>query len=165
MNDLCISTILPEDARNVQRLLREHWGDVNIVSRGKIVDASTLPGFLCRDLKGNITGLITLNLKDGECEVVTLDAFKRGAGIGKALLRKAWEFSQLQNAQRLWLITTNDNTNAIQFYERMGMKIVAVHRGAISESRRLKPSIPLVGDNGIPIEDEIELELKQRNFD
>jgi hypothetical protein len=29
----------------------------------------------------------------------------------------------------------------------------------VDEARRLKPSIPLVGDHGIPVHDELELEL------
>jgi hypothetical protein len=37
---------------------------------------------------------------------------------------------------------------------------VAVHRGAITEARRLKPEIPLLGIDDIPIRDEIELQMK-----
>jgi RimJ/RimL family protein N-acetyltransferase len=60
---------------------------------------------------------------------------------------------------RLWLITTNDNEPTIGFYKRWGMHLVAVHRGAIADSRKLKPEISLVGVGGRPIEDEIEFEL------
>jgi hypothetical protein len=61
---------------------------------------------------------------------------------------------------RLWLITSNDNLNAIRFYQRRGMRLTAVHRGAIDEARQIKPSIPLIGEHGIPIHDELELELR-----
>jgi len=37
---------------------------------------------------------------------------------------------------------------------------VAVRRGAVTEARKRKPGIPLIGDNEIPIRDEIELELR-----
>jgi ribosomal protein S18 acetylase RimI-like enzyme len=60
--------------------------------------------------------------------------------------------------RRLWLVTTNDNTAALRFYQKRGFVIAGVHRNAIVEARRLKPEIPLVGRNGIAIRDEIELE-------
>jgi len=61
--------------------------------------------------------------------------------------------------KRLWLITTNDNTLAFRFYQKYGFALVAVHRNAIEKSRRLKPEIPLIGNAGIPLRDEIELEM------
>ena len=36
--------------------------------------------------------------------------------------------------------------------------MVAVYPDAVENSRQLKPEIPLVGNDGIPIRDEIELE-------
>jgi hypothetical protein len=41
----------------------------------------------------------------------------------------------------------------------MGMRLAAVHCGAVQQSRLLKPEIPLTGLNGVPIEDEIEFEM------
>ena len=61
--------------------------------------------------------------------------------------------------RRLWLITTNDNTSALRFYQRRGWDLVTVHRDAVDESRRLKPQIPQTGDDDIPIKHELELEL------
>jgi hypothetical protein len=57
------------------------------------------------------------------------------------------------------LITTNDNLNALRFYQKRGLALVAVHRNALEESRRIKPEIPLIGSDGIPLRDEIELEI------
>lgn len=59
---------------------------------------------------------------------------------------------------RIWLITTNDNLNALGFYQKRGFRIKAVYPGAVDEARRIKPEIPLAASNGIPIRDEIELE-------
>ena len=59
-----------------------------------------------------------------------------------------------------WLITTNDNLDALRFYQRRGFRITAIHAGAVDDSRaRLKPEIPEAGDHGIPLRDELELEL------
>ena len=61
--------------------------------------------------------------------------------------------------RRLWLITTNDNLPALRFYQRRGFVLAALHRDAIAASRRLKPQIPLLGLDNIPIRDELELEM------
>ena len=61
---------------------------------------------------------------------------------------------------RLWLVTTNDNGPAIQFYRNRGMRLAAVHHGAVDAARRdLKPEIPLHGVGGVPIHDEVEFEI------
>ena len=72
--------------------------------------------------------------------------------------RRAWP-TCAAGCRRLWLITTNDNLAALRFYQRRGFELVAVHRRAVAAARRLKPEIPLVGAHGIPIRDEIELEM------
>jgi ribosomal protein S18 acetylase RimI-like enzyme len=61
--------------------------------------------------------------------------------------------------RRVWLITTNDNLTALAFYQKRGFVLTALHPNAIAESRKLKPEIPLVAENSIPIRDELELEL------
>ena len=66
--------------------------------------------------------------------------------------------------RRLWLITTNDNLNALRFYQKRGFALVAVHRNALEISRKFKPEIPLIGADGIPLRDEIELEMILSNY-
>lgn len=61
---------------------------------------------------------------------------------------------------RLWLITTNDNMEALRFYQKRGFILSALYPNALEESRKLKPEIPEVGLEGIPLRDEIELEFK-----
>lgn len=104
-------------------------------------------------------GLLTYELAGGACEVVTIDALWPRSGIGTALLNRASELARDAGATRVWLITTNDNLNAINFYERRGFRLIAVHRGAVDQARLLKASIPLVAENGIELHDELELEL------
>jgi GNAT superfamily N-acetyltransferase len=107
-----------------------------------------------------IVGLATFRLEGDECELVSLDALAQWRGIGSALLAAVAEEATARGSRRLWLITTNDNIDAIRFYLRRGLRLVAVHLAAIDEARKLKPSIPLVGENGIPIHDELEFELR-----
>ena len=51
------------------------------------------------------------------------------------------------------------NLNALQFYQKRGFDIVKLHINAVKQSRKIKPEIPLIGFNGIPIRHEIELEM------
>jgi hypothetical protein len=105
-------------------------------------------------------GLATFRFADGDCELVTLDSLREGQGIGSALLTAVGHEAARRGCDRMWLITSNDNVNAIGFYQRRGMRLVAVHRGAVDDARRIKPSTPLIGERGIPIHDELEYELE-----
>ena len=136
----------------------EHWGGEEMISRGNIYRPEQLQGFVVEDDEEWI-GLLTFCIRDGECEVTSLDSLREGHGIGSMLIDKAIEEARTQGCKRLFLITTNDNLNALGFYQKRGFEIVAIYRGAIHESRKLKPSIPLIGYNNIPLRDEIELEI------
>ena len=61
----------------------------------------------------------------------------------------------------VWLTTTNDNLDAIRFYQRRGFRIVGVRPGAVDRARvTLKPEIPEVGMYGIRMSDELDLALE-----
>jgi len=120
--------------------------------------ADDLPGFIAM-FRGEPSALLTYCAMNDELEVVSLHAAIPGRGLGSRLLAAARDRARDLRCRRLWLITTNDNEPAITFYSRWGMHLVAVHRGAIVESRKLKPEISRFGLGGRPIEDEIEFEL------
>ena len=149
------------DRGSIERLLTRSWGSTIIVTRGKVHDASRLPALLA--VQGDdIVGLATFWVAGDECELMSLDALRKGRGIGSALLAGVANEARRSGCRRLWLITTNDNVDAIRFYQRQGLRLVAIHPGAVDDARRLKPSIPLVGQHGIPIRDELEFELELR---
>ena len=130
-----------------------------MITRGNVYRPEQLEGFVVEGGDGWI-GLLTFVIKDRECEITSLDSVREGRGIGSRLIDQAVEESRARGCNRLFLITTNDNLNALGFYQKRGFEIVAVYRGAVNESRRIKPGIPLVGYNNIPLRDEIELEIK-----
>jgi len=105
-------------------------------------------------------GLLTYRIADGECEIVTLDAIVQGSGVGSLLIDAVRALARQRGCKRVWLITTNDNAAAQRFYENRGFRTAAVHSNALTESRKLKPEIPELGIDGIPIRDEIEMELR-----
>lgn len=145
---------------HITAALTEAWGATTIVSGGQSHDASTLPAFVAVTPAGELAGLITFEVRGGECEVVSLNSFREGAGVGGSLLAAVAEHAAEGGCERVWLVTTNDNIAAIRFYQRRGMRLVNVHRGAADRARELKPSIPLVGEHGIAIHDELEFELR-----
>ncbi len=153
-----IRPLTGDDHDWVARLLTRRWGSPQVVSRGRLHQADRLPGF-CAVQAGTPRGLITYHITGGECEIVTLDSVQEGEGIGTALIEAVEAAARQARCRRLWLITTNDNLNALRFYQKRGFVLAALHRDALTASRRLKPQIPLVGQHGIPLRDELELEL------
>lgn len=147
-----------EDREWVGDVLRERWGSPLIITRGESHQADQLPGFIAED-RGTPIGLVTYRLEGDACEIVSLDSLLEGRGVGTALVAAVIEASTEHGCKRLWLITTNDNTAALRFCQKLGFRLVAVHRDAVDTSRKLKPEIPSIGMDGIPIQDEIELEM------
>jgi ribosomal protein S18 acetylase RimI-like enzyme len=147
---------LDESGREwVCQLLQKHWGATVVVSRGRLHHADQLPGFLAVR-NGVPVGLLTLRIDGDQLEVVTLNSLEERQGIGTALLHAAQETARAAHCRRLWLITTNDNIAAMEFYKRRGLAVAAIYRDAIAVSRQLKPQIPERGIDGVPIRDEIE---------
>jgi hypothetical protein len=91
--------------------------------------------------------------------LVTLNNVTGERGVGVALLDAMMKLGREKGSGLLRVIVTNDNLNALGFYQRRGFRMIAVHPGAIDTIRALLPGIPSMGANGIPIRDEIELEI------
>jgi N-acetylglutamate synthase-like GNAT family acetyltransferase len=147
-----------EDKDWLTSLLTEHWGSVKMVTRGKIHKADELPGFIAVQ-EGKPAGLLTYQINGKECEITSMNSLVENKGIGSALIDAVKSAAATAGCKRLWLITTNDNTKALRFWQKRGFSLVAIYRNAVEQSRRLKPEIPLMGNDGIPIRDEIELEM------
>jgi GNAT superfamily N-acetyltransferase len=135
------------------------WGSDILVSRGKTYKAEDLDGILVYE-NGRIVGLGLYYIKNYECEMVLLETFVQNKGIGTKIIEKIKEIAKINNCKRIWLITSNDNITALKFYQKRGFYIANIYKNAMEESRRIKPSIPKIAENGIEIRDEIEFEIK-----
>jgi GNAT superfamily N-acetyltransferase len=140
-------------------LIGERWGADTVAAHGRLYRPADLPGFVALEGDEPI-GLLTYRVEGDACEIVTIDSLVEGRGAGTALLAAVADGARRAGCRRLWLITTNDNLPALRFYEKRGFSLAAVHRGAVAESRKLKPEIPLLGLGGVPIRDELELEFE-----
>ncbi|AQZ70897.1 hypothetical protein BKM31_35380 [[Actinomadura] parvosata subsp. kistnae] len=156
---ISVREIRPGDLPAVTRVLTESWGGTTlmVLGSGRQVDAAKLPGFVA-EVEGELAGLVTYLEDGGAVEIASLDAVLPGKGVGRALLDAVRAVAAERGARRLWLITTNDNTHALRFYQRYGFDLVALHRNAMDRVRAIKPGIPAESD-GIPIRHELELEL------
>jgi ribosomal protein S18 acetylase RimI-like enzyme len=139
--------------------LVKEWGATHVVSRGRMHHALELPGWVA-ERDGRPIGVLHYAVSGETAELVTMDALDRQRGVGTALLEALMGALRARGVGRVWLVTSNDNLDALRFYQRRGFVLVAVHRGAIEDARRLKPNIPVTGLHGIPVRDEIELERR-----
>ncbi len=153
-------TVRPLDSNDqswVARFVTEHWGAKFVVAHGEVYHPDRLPGFAAIQDEAKI-GLVTYVIVGNSCEIVTLDSLQPSCGIGTALIEAVKSKARQAGCSRLWLITTNDNLNGLRFYQKRGFVLVAIHRNAMESTRQLKP-VPLIGADGIPLRDEIELEM------
>ncbi|HEX5822895.1 MAG TPA: GNAT family N-acetyltransferase [Candidatus Limnocylindrales bacterium] len=128
--------------------------------RGEIVDVLDGEGLIA-EADGRPVGLLTFR-PDGPTtiELAALVVVEPGQGIGSALVEAFLDEARRRGVRRVWLVTTNDNLDALRLYHRRGFRLVALRAGAVDVARAtIKPSIGEVASNGIPIRDELELAI------
>jgi ribosomal protein S18 acetylase RimI-like enzyme len=137
-------------------LLDEGLGGRFQARNGELIDVLDHPALVAEE-DGTLIGLLTYDPQPAECELVAIVAAVRGVGIGRALVAALRERVP---DRPIWVVTTNDNLDALRFYQRRGFRLRALRVGAVDEARRtIKPAIPQIGEYGIQLRDEIELVL------
>jgi len=142
--------------------IRERWGADVVVGRGIVWTPAELPALVAMDEIGSRVGVATYAVTGNTGELVTIDALVRGVGAGSALVEAVAVAVRAAGADRLRVMTTNDNLTALRLYQRAGFRLVALRPGAVDAARRFKPSIPAIGQHGIPLRDELDLERDLR---
>ncbi len=137
-------------------LMVEFWGSELQVVHQSVYRPAELPGLIA-ERAGRVVGLLTYQVSDETLEVVTLNAIERRTGVGTVLMEAVVADARQLRCQEIRLTTTNDNLDAIRFYQRRGLRLVALRPGAVDRARLEKPEIPRVGGYGIPLRDEIDL--------
>jgi len=146
------------DRTAVAAFLRSH-DSLAVARRGELVDALRHPAVLAWS-DAELVGVATYVADGGACELLTLHAETRRSGVGTALVDAVRTRALDAGCELLWVVTTNDNVDALRFYQRRGFRLARLRTGAVDESREtLKPDIPPIGDHGIPLRDEIELDM------
>jgi len=134
----------------------EFWGSELQVVHQSVYRPAELPGLIA-ERAGRVVGLLTYQVSEEMLEVVTLNAIERRTGVGTILMEAVAADARQLRCHEIRLTTTNDNLDAIRFYQRRGLRLVALRPSAVDRARLEKPEIPRVGDYGIPLRDEIDL--------
>ncbi|WP_175615841.1 GNAT family N-acetyltransferase [Piscibacillus halophilus] len=134
----------------------KHWGSPQMVVSSGIYQCDELDGFVVIE-EGEIMGLITYIINGDECEIMSLDSLIENRGIGSALIKQVELEDEKEKYKLVKLITTNDNLNALGFYQKRGYRLTKLYGNAVEQACKLKPEIPFIADNGIPIRDELLL--------
>ena len=169
MNSYTVRPLIDADQRWLPGFFQTHWGSTRQVTRGAVFVAHELPGFVAelhsgshpeQSIDSEVVGLITYRFLDEYTgEVATLNSLSEGIGIGGTLLQAVVDVAQAKDCTRLIVVTTNDNLHALRFYQKQGFVLAELRANSLAQARYLKPEIPLVGRDGIPLRDEIELEM------
>jgi GNAT superfamily N-acetyltransferase len=147
-----------KDRAAVEAFLGEH-GSLRLARRSELLHPLDHPAFLAR-VDDVLVGVATYVVDGGACELLTLHAQHQFAGTGTALVEAVARAARESGCRLMWVVTTNDNVDALRFYQRRGFRLTQLRPGAVDTCREtLKPEIPLVGAHGIPLRDELELEL------
>lgn len=145
---------------DVLHFFKEHWGSTEMVISSGIYDCSKLDGFAYVDEQNRLLGLVTYIIRDKECEIISLDSIVERKGIGSLLVQAVEQHACEHDCTMITLITTNDNLQALKFYQKRGYQLIEILQNAVEQARAYKPEIPLLGNDVIPIRDEIRL-IKQ----
>lgn len=147
------------DREWIRRFIIKEWGAEKIISWGKVYYPHKLDGFVAVVNKKYL-GLITYIIRKEKCKLISLNTLRKGKGIGTALLEAVKKSVRKIGCKKIFLATTNDNLDALRFYQKKGFNIKSLYIESITYAReKLKPEIPLLGNYGIPIRDEIGLEI------
>ena len=162
MKDRCpylIRVVEEQDRAWVNGLIKSQWGDDSVVIHGEIYFPERLPGFIACKPDEVAAGLVTYQIRAEVCEIITLNSLIENQGVGSMLLAAVREEAEKANCSQLCLTTTNDNQDAIEFYKNRDFRLVEIRKGAVDKARQIKPSIPQLSSQGIPICDEWDFVL------
>lgn len=147
-----------ENRKEADCFIESHWFTTDMVLRGELIDMTKVDGFAAYE-NGEMCGLVTYRFKDDTTlEILSIDSNVENGGLGSMLMETMVCYASEHDCRRMCVVTTNDNLNALRFYQKRGFIIKEVRSDIIEKDRQLKPQLPVIGYNGIPINCEIELE-------
>ena len=141
----------------IKEVFKREWADDFVVSLGKKHYPKDLLGFIA-EKNGEKVGLLTYEIIGDEIELTSINSFRENQGIGSALIKYLVEDAKKIKTKRIWVVTENSNLHGLGFYQKRGFIFKKIYPNSFVKLRKLKPKLPKISENGIPIRDEIELE-------
>ncbi len=133
--------------------LNETWHGTKMSVHGELIDMTALPILVA----GRGRGFLIYRVRGLAAEIVAMEASETRRGVGTALLVALGGVLERIGVREIWVTTTNDNLDALRFYQRRGFRLEAVRQDAVVAARLYKPAIPMLGAYDIPIRDEVDL--------
>lgn len=129
-------------------------GGSQVVSRGTLRTLRDHDGFVAFHEHGNDTPSGFAVLRSDE--LLAIAAIQQWRGVGTILLNHCEAQATEQGFSSIWLVTTNDNLDAMRFYQSRGYFFSELHPGAFETVKRLKGiEGQILGHFDIPLRDEI----------
>jgi GNAT superfamily N-acetyltransferase len=147
----------PDDWRWLADIWRREWGGETVVTKGHMHRLTDLLAVIAWNEDARV-GAATFAVGRDACELISANSMVVRKGIGTALLRAVEAEAQALGCQRIRLTITNDNLDALRFYQKQGYRLTRLYPGGVHTSRKLKADPPEIGRHGIPIRDELEME-------
>ena len=148
----------PIDVQAASDLLDRELGGRHQARLGTLHDVLALPGVGAWD-EQQLVGVATYDVqgRTAELAAIAVSNDHRLGGIGTQLIDAVVVAARSAGAREVWLVTTNDNVDALRLYQRRGFRLSELHTGGVDRARALKPAIAREGCYGIPMRDELVL--------
>lgn len=147
------------DRKELEQLLRMRWPEETLIICGEFIRPEDVEG-LGYYADGRLHGIGTWRSHGKTMHIVAINAFSGVRGVGIAIVDAMVDHGRRHEMTLLRATISNDNTVALRFYQKRGFRVTALHRGIFDVMRSMKPSIPQIGLDGIPMRDEFELEFE-----
>jgi ribosomal protein S18 acetylase RimI-like enzyme len=159
-----IGALEPAHLEAAELLLDDELGGRQQARLGVVHDVLALPGVGAWEAE-QLVGVATYDVQDAAAELaaIAVSDDHRLRGIGTQLIAAVVAEVRAAGVRDVWLVTTNDNVDALRLYQRRDFRLSELHAGAIDRARALKPAIPQEGCYGIPMRDELVLTLNVIN--
>lgn len=153
-----ITRITDDNRKMLTQFIIDNWYGSIMIIKGERVDITTEDGYCIID-KNSVVAVVTYRLKNNICEITLLYTVKQRCGIGKKLVHEVTKTVRNKGGDTVMVVTTNDNIEAIAFYQKMGFDIVNIYRNSMDYVRKMRPTVPIMGENNIPLRHEIEFPI------
>ncbi len=150
----------PEDASWITEESKALGGPV-VACNGSLVDLRAHPARIA--VRDGARAGFAVHAKGSQVELLAIRALIPGQGVGTALVEDLVAIAKDEGARSIAVETTNDNLDALRFYQRRGFHLTDCRIGGFADVRRLKGldrDVPYLGVGGVEIRDIFRLERR-----